>query len=135
MSHATHHPTDASPVRSSDPVRYVNAQAASHGFGAGRTRASRLIEGWTAEETAAQAAQVLENLETAQAYAEREPMPFEDYVNGLRADEELARTLTPERLATLETVFVTGFDIGFRACLVEHLAETRERAQTLAETR
>jgi hypothetical protein len=131
MSHDTPTP---SPTRSSDPVRYANAQAASHGFGAGRTQASRLFEGWTGEEIALQASQVLENLELAQAYAEREPVPFEDYVSGLRADDDLARTLTPQRLATLETVFVTAFDIGFRACLVEHLAQARERAQTLVET-
>ena len=117
-----------------DRVRYANAQAASHGFGAGRVRASRLIDGWDIDEAHRQATLVLENLELAQAYAEREPAPFEDYVNGLRVDPELAQTLTPERLATLETVFLTGFDIGFRAFLVERLAELREQAQAVKET-
>ena len=109
-----------------DPVRYANAQAASHGFGAGKVQASRLVEGWAPDEVRRQANAVLEDLDLAQAYAERGTIPFEDYVNGLKADAELARTLTPERLATLEMVFVAGLDIGFRASLVERLAELRD---------
>jgi len=122
---ATPHPTDQE--------RFANAQAASHGFGAGRFRASRLIDGWDDERTRQQAVLVLENLDVAQAYAERESVPFDDYVNGLRADPELDRTLTPERLALLEKVFITGYDIGFRASLVERLAEVRQHMQMGAE--
>ena len=121
-------------TRPADETRYANAQAASHGFGAGKVQASRLVAGWTPDEALREATLILENLELAQAYAERATVPFEDYVSGLKADEALARTLTPDRLATLEMVFVTGFDIGFRACLVERLDQIRTDAQTEAET-
>ena len=121
-------------TRPADETRYANAQAASHGFGAGKVQASRLVAGWSPEEALREASLILENLDLAQAYAERAGVPFEDYVSGLKADEALARTLTPDRLATLEMVFVTGFDIGFRACLVERLDQIRTDAQTEAET-
>lgn len=111
-----------------DEVRYANAQAASHGFGAGQVQASRLFDGWEPHEAQGIAGRVLENLDLAQAYAERATPPFADYVNGLKADPDLARTLTPERLTTLEMVFLTGFDIGFRATLVERCTRTREFA-------
>jgi hypothetical protein len=120
-------------ARPADETRYANAQSASHGFGAGKVQASRLVAGWTQDEALREATLILENLDVAQAYAERATVPFEDYVSGLRADEDLARTLTPDRLATLEMVFVTGFDIGFRACLVERLEQLRTNAQTQSE--
>jgi hypothetical protein len=116
-----------------DEVRYANAQAASHGFGAGRLSAVRLIERWDPEQGSERAARVLENLPLAQAYAEREDVPFDDYVSGLRADPDLASSLTPERLATLETVFATGFDIGFRAAMVERFEALRELVLTQPE--
>jgi hypothetical protein len=119
--------------RPTDETRYANAQAASHGFGAGKVLAGRLVAGWTPDEAQREASLILENLDVAQAYAERATVPFEDYLDGLRADEGLARTLTPDRLAALETVFVTGFDIGFRAHLVESLAQVRAGAWTQAE--
>jgi hypothetical protein len=120
--------------RVTDDVRYANAQAASHGFGAGQVEANRLIDGWDEDRAHALAPRILEHLERAQAYAERATPPFDDYVAGVRADEELARTLTPQRLHTLETVFVTGFDIGFRATLVERCAQLRERPAPEAST-
>jgi hypothetical protein len=132
-------PASATPAgevtRPADETRYANAQAASHGFGAGKVQASRLVAGWTQDVALREATLILENLDLAQAYAERAGVPFEDYVNGLKADEDLARTLTPDRLATLEMVFVTGFDIGFRACLVERLDQIRTDAQTEVEAR
>jgi hypothetical protein len=121
-------------TRPADETRYANAQAASHGFGAGKVQASRLVAGWSPPEALREASLILENLDLAQAYAERARVPFEDYVSGLKADEDLARTLTPDRLATLEMVFVTGFDIGFRACLVERLDQIRTDAQAQVET-
>jgi len=126
-------PTDSGIEAPEDETRYANAQAASHGFGAGQVQAHRLVEGWAPDDARQQASVVLENLSVAQAYAERATVPFDDYVNGLKADSDVARTLTPERLTTLETVFVTGFDIGFRATLVEHLGHLRELAQVEAE--
>jgi hypothetical protein len=126
---------DVDVARPADEVRYANAQAASHGFGAGKVQASRLVAGWTPDEALREANLILENLDLAQTYAERAGVPFDDYVSGLRADEALARTLTPDRLATLQTVFVTGFDIGFRACLVESLAQVRTDAQTEVDNR
>jgi hypothetical protein len=135
MSNDTQLTTTSSVAAPTDETRYENAQAASHGFGAGKVQASRLVAGWTQDEALREATLILENLDVAQAYAERAGVPFEDYANGLRADEHLARTLTPERLATLEMVFVTGFDIGFRACLVERLDQVRAEAQTEAEAR
>jgi hypothetical protein len=124
---------EAGVSRPADETRYANAQAASHGFGAGKVQASRLVAGWTPDDTLREASLILENLDIAQAYAERATIPFEDYVSGMRADEALARTLTPDRLTALETIFVTGFDIGFRACLVESLAQIRADAQTQVE--
>jgi hypothetical protein len=115
----------------SDRDRYALAQAASHGYGAGQVEAGRLIEGWDADEALRQANLILENLDVAQAYAERPTVPFDDYENGVRADPDLARTLTPNRLAALRTVFTAGFDIGFRAALVERCDRVRQeqRAQ------
>jgi hypothetical protein len=122
-------------VGPSDETRYANAKAASHGLGAGKVQASRLVAGWAPDDALREASLILENLDLAQAYAERATVPFEDYVSGLRADAALARTLTPDRLATLEMVFVTGFDIGFRASLVESLTQIRAGVQTEAESR
>jgi len=120
-------------TRPTDEARYANAQAASHGFGAGKVQASRLVAGWPPDDALREANLILENLDVAQAYAERATIPFGDYVSGLKADEALAHTLTPDRLSTLEMVFTTGFDIGFRACLVESLAQVRAGAQAAAE--
>jgi hypothetical protein len=114
--------------RVTDDARYANAQAASHGYGTGQLRASRLSAGWSQQDSHRLAVEVLENLDRAQWYAEQESPPFEEYLEGLRQDRDLAATLSDERLDTLRTVYLTGFDIGFRSALVEACRRVRQSA-------
>jgi hypothetical protein len=118
--------------RVADDARYANAQAASHGYGTGQLRASRLAAGWEPSESPRLAVGILENLDQAQWHAEQESPPFEEYLEGLRQDSDLAATLTDDRLATLRTVYVTGFDIGFRSALIEACRRVRHGAATMS---
>ena len=65
-------------------------------------------------------------MDLAQAYAQSMSAPFEDYRAQLAAGTQSAETLSPDRDETLRTVYQAGFDMGFRAALVEGCAELRD---------
>jgi hypothetical protein len=113
-----------------DELRYAYAQAASHGCGAGQVEARGLVAAWEPEEGRRLAAQVLDNLDLAQAYAQSASTHFEDYAAQLAASEYATEKSELSHQDTLMTVYRAGFDIGFRAALVEGCTTLREQPVT-----
>jgi hypothetical protein len=110
-----------------DEVRHLNARAASHGYGAGQIEASRLIDGWSAEELDQHSVEILGQVDLAQAYAQAAPSGYDDYVSRLAAAGE-----TPTEEA--KVAYQAGFDIGFSASLVEGVARVTGLRDSPRET-
>ncbi len=109
-----------------DQERSANARATSHGYGAGKHEADRLLQQYSPEELAARATQLLEQVELAEAYAQSVPAPVEDYLHEVRA-VETGTQLGDDRVASLATLYRAGFDVGFSATLVEGFARALGR--------
>lgn len=96
-----------------DDLRRTHARAASHGYGAGRIEANRLIGSWPDEEAPAHASAILTDVELAQAYAQEAETDFDEYAR--RVLEGPFRGAADD----LRTAYEAGFDMGFSATLVE----------------
>ena len=94
-----------------DESRHLNARAASHGYGAGQIEAGRIIEGWSAEEAAQKASEILGQVDLAQAYAQEAETDYDDYAQRVAA-------AGAEPSAETRIAYEAGFDIGFSAALV-----------------
>ena len=99
-----------------DELRHLNARAASHGYGAGQTEAGRVIEGWSPDEVGERAAEVLAQVDLAQAYAQAAPTDYDDY-----AQRVAAAGSEPGQESRI--AYEAGFDIGFSAALVHGCEE------------
>jgi hypothetical protein len=143
---ADHEPASRRPTEH----RAANAHAASHGYGAARAMAHRLVADWSSEEAPGRAAVCVDQPEQAQTYAESIELPFEDYLTELRAMAEQGVAPAGGRSGggddtdggrrdngaafvnghrdELYAVYAAGFDIGFRSALIEQceaLTESR----------
>jgi hypothetical protein len=111
-----------------DELRHANARAASHGYGTGQIEASRLIDGWSPDDVDRRAAEVLTQVELAQAYAQSAPTGYDEYAARVGASHPGGSHSARDE-ADLSTAYHAGFDIGFAAALVEGCAALKGRAR------
>jgi hypothetical protein len=98
-----------------DSARSNYAKAASRGFGMGQIEARRFIAEQNQEDLEALRAALGEDIERSEILGQRRSVPFGDDVRELVAKGQL------KAQDSLEVVYRAGFDIGFRAYLVESL--------------
>jgi hypothetical protein len=113
-----------------DSARSNYAKAASRGYGMGQIEARRFIAEQSEEDLEALRAALVGDIERSEILGQRRSVPFGDDVRELVAKGQL------EALDSLEVVYRAGFDIGFRAHLVESLTavdhETTSRDDSTA---
>jgi hypothetical protein len=98
-----------------DNARSAYAKAASHGFGMGQFEARRFIAEQSEEDLEALRSALVDDVERSSGLGQQRSVPFGDYVRELVAKGQL------EPQDSLEVVYRAGFDVGFRAYLVESL--------------
>jgi hypothetical protein len=98
-----------------DNARSAYATAASRGFGMGQFEARRFIAEQSEEDLEALRVALVDDVERSSGLGQQRSVPFGDYVRELVAKGQL------EPQDSLEVVYRAGFDVGFRAYLVESL--------------
>jgi hypothetical protein len=98
-----------------DNPRSAYAKAASRGFGMGQIEARRFIAEQSEQDLEGLRAALVDDVERSAGVGQQRSVPFGDYVGELVAKGQL------EPQDSLEVVYRAGFDVGFRAYLVESL--------------
>jgi hypothetical protein len=108
--------------------RAAYAKAASRGFGMGQFEARRFIAEQSSEDIDNLRASLVDDVERSQTLGQRRSVPLDEYVRELVAKGQL------EEQPNLDLVYRAGFDIGFRAYVVESLTAAEGAGESIDTT-